>query len=90
LEAEGHYYAPPSDGDPSGTPQRDEWRTPPLWGVADSAPYLHDGRAGTLAEAIRLHGGQGAAAARSFDRATPEQQSQLISFLMTLRAPNAN
>src|SRR5262249_49464128 len=19
-----------------------EWRTPPLWGVADSAPYLHD------------------------------------------------
>ena len=20
-----------------------EWRTPPLWGVADSAPYLHDG-----------------------------------------------
>ncbi|MCA9158050.1 MAG: hypothetical protein KDA72_06970 [Planctomycetales bacterium] len=25
-----------------------EWKTPPLWGGADSAPYLHDGRAETL------------------------------------------
>ena len=24
-----------------------EWRTPPLWGVASTAPYLHDGRAAT-------------------------------------------
>ena len=23
---------------------RQEWRTPPLWGCRDSAPYLHDGR----------------------------------------------
>ena len=34
---------------------RREWRTPPLWGVRDSAPYLHDGRAATLEEAIALH-----------------------------------
>jgi CxxC motif-containing protein (DUF1111 family) len=27
--------------------------------VAESAPYLHDSRAATLEEAIRLHGGQG-------------------------------
>lgn len=33
-----------------------EWRTPPLWGCADSAPYLHDGRAATLDEAILWHG----------------------------------
>ena len=36
-----------------------EWRTPPLWGFRDSGPYLHDGRALTLDEAVALHGGQG-------------------------------
>ena len=29
--------------------------TRPLWGVADTAPYLHDGRALTLRDAIRGH-----------------------------------
>ena len=29
-----------------------EWRTPPLWGFRDSAPYLHDGRARNLVEAV--------------------------------------
>lgn len=90
LEAQGHYYSPPSDGDPSGTPQPDEWRTAPLWGVADSGPYLHDGRAKTLEEAIRLHGGQAAFSARRFENATAQQQAQVISFLKSLRAPAAN
>jgi CxxC motif-containing protein (DUF1111 family) len=40
---------------PSGPATAAEWRTPPLWGVADSPPYLHDGRASTLDAAIRLH-----------------------------------
>ena len=35
-----------------GPARSSEWRTPPLWGVADSAPYLHDGRAATLEAAI--------------------------------------
>ena len=35
------------DFDEGGAPQSSEWRTAPLWGVADSAPYLHDGRAQT-------------------------------------------
>ncbi|HVR73985.1 MAG TPA: di-heme oxidoredictase family protein, partial [Planctomycetota bacterium] len=30
--------------------------TPELWGVGNSGPWLHDGRAGTLEEAISLHG----------------------------------
>jgi len=34
-------------GLPDDVARPDEWRTPPLWGVADSAPYLHDGRAAT-------------------------------------------
>jgi len=31
-----------------------------LWGIAETAPYLHDGRAPTLHEAIALHGGEAA------------------------------
>jgi len=31
----------------------------PLWGVGNSAPYLHHGRASTLNETSALHGGAG-------------------------------
>lgn len=30
--------------------------TPELWGVADTGPWLHDGRAGSLEEAVLQHG----------------------------------
>ena len=64
-----------------------EWRTPPLWGVADSAPYLHDGRAATLADAIKLHAGQASSSANHFAGLSDVQQEELIAFLNTLRAP---
>lgn len=32
--------------------------TRPLWGLAETAPYLHDGRAPTVHEAIAMHGGE--------------------------------
>jgi CxxC motif-containing protein (DUF1111 family) len=88
LEGTGSYNqrvpTEPSSGD---GPLPDEWRTPPLWSVADTAPYLHDGRAATLEEAIRLHGGQGARAAHEFQHLSPDQQAQVIAFLKSLRAP---
>jgi CxxC motif-containing protein (DUF1111 family) len=71
---------------PSTAPLPDEWRTPPLWGVADSAPYMHDGRAATLEEAIQQHGGQGAGAAQRFQGLNGAEQTQLIAFLKSLRA----
>ena len=37
---------------------RKEWKTPPLWGLRDSGPYLHDGRAETIEQAIASHRGQ--------------------------------
>ena len=43
---------------PTAAASRLQWRTPPLCGVSDLAPYLHDGRAPTLDAAIRLHGGE--------------------------------
>ncbi len=94
LEGGGSYNdppAPPPSPDPNGPPgdgpSPGEWRTPPLWGVADSAPYMHDGRAGTLEDAIRLHGGQAARSARRFGALAQAQQVELVSFLKTLRAP---
>ena len=66
-----------------------EWRTPPLWGVADSAPYLHDGRALTLEQAVEWHGGEAESSLRLYKRLKPAQRKQLIAFLQTLVAPAA-
>jgi CxxC motif-containing protein (DUF1111 family) len=93
LVGGGSYGEPPVPDDPDSdddeSPSPSEWRTPPLWGVADSAPYLHDGRASTLEEAIKMHAGQGQRSARKFASMSKEEQDNLLGFLKTLRAPNA-
>jgi CxxC motif-containing protein (DUF1111 family) len=66
-----------------------EWRTPPLWGLRDSAPYLHDGRAATIADAVALHDGEGLSAAHAFGRLNGEERKQVDLFLHTLAAPPA-
>jgi hypothetical protein len=58
-----------------------------LWGVADSAPYLHDGRALTLSEAISQHGGEAQASADAFDALSEGDREALIELLESLRAP---
>lgn len=68
---------------------RREWRTPPLWGVRDSAPYLHDGRAGTLEAAIVAHGGEAEQSARRFEKLAKPERSHIVLFLRTLAAPGA-
>jgi CxxC motif-containing protein (DUF1111 family) len=83
----GPSFIPVQGFDSEDGPATSEWRTPPLWGVADSAPYLHDGRATTLQEAIRLHGGQAAKSAERFARLSPPSQTALVGFLKSLRAP---
>ncbi|MEO8603235.1 MAG: di-heme oxidoredictase family protein [bacterium] len=55
-----------------------------LWGVGTTAPYLHDGRATTLSEAILLHGGEADGARRAFSRLSGGEQSDLIAFLDNL------
>jgi CxxC motif-containing protein (DUF1111 family) len=90
LVGGGSYGEPPPplpDFPPGEGPSPSEWRTPPLWGVADSAPYLHDGRAASLEEAITLHGGQGARAARNYSNLGVPERAEVIAFLQTLRAP---
>ena len=70
-------------------PSPGEWRTPPLWGFRDSAPYLHDGRAETLEEAVALHGGQGAKSAQQFFTLPARKRSQIEAFLKSLVTPSA-
>ncbi|WP_169977652.1 di-heme oxidoredictase family protein [Tautonia rosea] len=79
--------APNADADASSPASDHEWRTPPLWGLADSGPYLHDGRALTITDAILQHDGQGAAAARRFSQLSSSQKEQLGAFLLSLTAP---
>lgn len=80
-----------ADGRPANPPKggatRQEWRTPPLWGVRDSGPYLHDGRAETIDQAVAQHGGQGAASAQRYFKLPIPERRQVEAFLKTLVAP---
>jgi len=61
-----------------------EWRTAPLWGVSHSGPWLHDGRAPTLIDAILLHGGEGQASRDAFTDLPTLQRQDIIEFLRHL------
>jgi Di-haem oxidoreductase, putative peroxidase len=62
--------------------------TTKLWGVADTAPYLHDGRAKTLEEAIVAHGGEAETARQAFQAMSTNDQAHLVQFLKSLRSPD--
>ena len=72
------------DGIVQGGAQANELRTAPLWGLSESAPYLHDGSAPTLKEAIRRHANQGAAAQQAFRALSDADQQALVAFLSSL------
>ncbi|MBT8442587.1 MAG: hypothetical protein KJO76_09395 [Gammaproteobacteria bacterium] len=67
--------------------QNREFITAKLWGVADTAPYLHDGRALTLNDAIMMHGGEAESARANYAALSNEHKNQLLAFLKTLRNP---
>lgn len=64
----------------------DRFVTPPLWGLASRGPYLHDGAAASIQEAILMHAGE-AQAARDAYLAHPEAQPSLRMFLTALTRP---
>jgi hypothetical protein len=55
-----------------------------LWGVGSTPPYLHDGRATTLAEAIAAHGGEGAPSRDAFLALPESSQRDVVAFLDNL------
>lgn len=69
-------------------PAPDEWKTPPLWGVADTAPYLHDGSAATLEAAIEAHRGEARHVMNRYrETLNADDRAAIVAFLKTLRAP---
>jgi CxxC motif-containing protein (DUF1111 family)/DNA-directed RNA polymerase subunit RPC12/RpoP len=85
------YYE--KDAQPVYTPggsvaQLGEWKTAPLWGVADTPPYWHDGSAVTLRDAILKHAEEGQYVADRFRSLGSDQQQHLLAFLGSLKAPD--
>jgi hypothetical protein len=84
----------------NGTPvmiPADQFLTAELWGVGNTGPWLHDNRAGTLREAILLHGedtpvpvgapgrSEAQEARDGFVKAPAADQEAVIAFLLNLR-----
>lgn len=77
-----------ADGRPDGDADGREWRTPPLWGLRVARDFLrgelfllHDGRARTIDEAIRLHGGEAQAARDAYAGASEAERAALLDFV---------
>jgi hypothetical protein len=60
------------------------WLTENLWGVGSTPPYLHDGRATTLTEAILEHGGEAQASRDAFAALSTTSKADVITFLNNL------
>lgn len=61
-----------------------EFRTAPLWGLSESPPYLHDGSADTIAQAIVAHAGEATATVEKYLALSDSDRAALLAFLMTL------
>lgn len=73
-----------ADGIVQGLASGSEFRTQPLWGLASVGPYLHDGRAETVDDAILAHGGESQASRNAYAAFSASEKSSVIEFLMTL------
>lgn len=86
-EQETGYGSRPEVPLPDDLPRPDEWKTPPLWGVADTAPYLHDGSAPDLASAIEAHDGEADHVMDRYRALRKTDRELVVRFLETLRTP---
>lgn len=77
-------FPPDFVGVPDGDAGPREMRTPPLWGLAATAPYMHDGRSATIEDAIARHYGEAAASAEAFAALSAEDREALLAFLASL------
>jgi mono/diheme cytochrome c family protein len=55
-----------------------------LWGVGSTGPWMHDGRATTLTEAILEHGGEATNARVNFRSLSTSAQADVLAFLNNL------
>ncbi len=67
-----------------GTIPAQVFLTRPLWGLAETAPYLHDGRAPTVHDAIVHHGGEASAARDAYLALDEHARASVRVFLLSL------
>ena len=79
-----------ADNRPDGGADGSEWRTAPLWGMRIVREFLggklilmHDGRARSVDEAIRLHGGEAGAARNAYAGWSDSDRAALVEFVET-------
>jgi CxxC motif-containing protein (DUF1111 family) len=79
-----------SDGPAADMADGREWRTPPLWGIGLTRTvggrefYLHDGRAGSIEEAILWHDGEARKAREAYGALEKADRQRLMKFLESL------
>ena len=78
------------DGVAEGEAKSYEWKTPPLWGIGlvkivnKHTRFLHDGRAGSIEEAILWHDGEARNAKNNYISLNKENREKLLFFLNSL------
>lgn len=60
------------------------YRTPPLWGISQTGPYMHDGAAENLSDAITAHQGEAALVTVAFNALSSGDRTALLAFLNDL------
>lgn len=73
-----------ADGIPQAGSLGGEWRTTPLWGLRNKKFLLHDGRTTDLQQAILAHGGQAQLSVDAYQKLSPQDKEDLLSFLKSL------
>jgi CxxC motif-containing protein (DUF1111 family) len=87
IDDRKNYGETPDVPPPASHPLPEEWKTAPLWGVADSAPYFHDGGSPTLESAILRHEGDASGVTATYQGLPADEREAVIRFLKSLKAP---
>ncbi|MHC4548242.1 MAG: di-heme oxidoredictase family protein [Planctomycetota bacterium] len=80
-----HDVHPPGfEGVAQGMATSGLYRTAPLRGLRDTAPYFHNGRSETVDDAIRRHDGEALAIRQAYENLTQAEREALLAFLLSL------
>lgn len=80
-----HDVGSASDGGiPDGSATGEQFRTPPLWGLSQTGPYMHDGLSSTVEAAIERHSEEGQAATDAYQALSDQEREDLLRFLQGL------
>jgi CxxC motif-containing protein (DUF1111 family) len=80
-----------NDGYTEGNAKTSEWKTPALWGIGLSESsqggsffLMHDGRAGSIEEAILMHGGEATNSKTNYQNLSQPNKDALLKFIKSL------